>query len=93
MDRDTSDTEAEPTFADLIAAVAISQDRAAFRTLFDPFAPRIKAYFKCLGVADHMAEDMVQEVMLTVWRRTGLYDAAQASVASSRCCSEAASPT
>jgi RNA polymerase sigma factor (sigma-70 family) len=80
MDSDTSRAATEPTFADLVAAVAISGDRAAFGKLFDHFAPRIKVYFKYLGVADHKAEDMVQEVMLTVWRRASFYDATQASV-------------
>jgi RNA polymerase sigma factor (sigma-70 family) len=80
MDSDTRRTEAEPTLADLIAAVAISQDRVAYGKLFEHFAPRIKAYFRCVGIADHKAEDMVQDVMLTVWRRAGLYDARQASV-------------
>jgi RNA polymerase sigma-70 factor (ECF subfamily) len=80
MDSDPSRREPDPSFADLMTAVAVGRDRVAFAQLFGHFAPRIKAYVRCLGVADHKAEDMVQEVMLTVWRRAGLYDAAQASV-------------
>jgi RNA polymerase sigma-70 factor (ECF subfamily) len=75
------DPEAAPPFTDLMAAVAEDQDRAAFAKLFAHFAPRIKAYVKCLGVEDHKAEDMVQEVMLTVWRRASLFDPGQASLA------------
>jgi RNA polymerase sigma-70 factor (ECF subfamily) len=81
MDSDPSRDDAGPSFADLMAAVASGRDRVAFAQLFGHFAPRIKAYVRCLGVADHRAEDVAQEVMLTVWHRAGLYDASQASVA------------
>ncbi len=64
----------------LLDAVATRQDRNAFAQLFEHFAPRVKAYMRRLGAADQKAEDIVQEVMITVWRRAGLYDAAQASV-------------
>jgi RNA polymerase sigma factor (sigma-70 family) len=70
----------QPMLADLLAAVARGQDREAFARLFAHFAPRVKAYMRRLGAPDQKAEDLVQEVMLTVWRRAGLYDAAQASV-------------
>lgn len=81
MASDTSCKNSEPDLADLMTAVAVGRDRVAFAQLFDRFAPRVKAYVKCLGLDDHKAEDMVQEVMLTVWRRATLYDASQASVA------------
>ena len=79
MDSDPS-REPEPSFADLMTAVAVGRDRVAFAQLFGYFAPRIKAYVRYLGVDDDKAEDLVQEVMLTVWRRARLYDASKASV-------------
>jgi RNA polymerase sigma factor (sigma-70 family) len=66
--------------ADLLVAVAEKQDRVAFARLFEHFAPRVKAYVRRLGAPDQKAEDIVQEVMITVWRRAHLYDARQASV-------------
>jgi RNA polymerase sigma-70 factor (ECF subfamily) len=66
--------------ADLLAAVAEKQDRTAFARLFEHFAPRVKGYVRRLGAPDQKAEDIVQEVMITVWRRAHLYDARQASV-------------
>jgi DNA-directed RNA polymerase specialized sigma24 family protein len=66
--------------ADLLVAVAEKQDRMAFARLFEHFAPRVKAYVRRLGAPDQKAEDIVQEVMITVWRRAHLYDARQASV-------------
>lgn len=69
-----------PMLADLLEAVARRQDRAAFARLFEHFAPRVKAYVRRLGAPDQKAEDIAQEVMITVWRRACLYDAGQASV-------------
>lgn len=57
----------------LIARVASDRDRDAFAALFNHFGPRIKAMM-IKGGADHaVAEDMVQDVMMTVWRKVGLY--------------------
>ena len=72
--------EGDTPLADLLAAVAARQDRGAFATLFAHFAPRLKAYMRRLGLPEARAEDLVQEVMLIVWRRATLYDRAQASV-------------
>jgi RNA polymerase sigma-70 factor (ECF subfamily) len=67
-------------WADALEAVAKHQDRSAFARLFAHFAPRVKAYVRRLGADDGRAEDVAQEVMVTVWRRAGLYDQRQAAV-------------
>jgi len=59
--------------ADLIA-VARQADRQAFARLFRHFGPRVKGYLLRLGADDAAAEDLMQEVMLTVWRRAPTYD-------------------
>jgi RNA polymerase sigma factor (sigma-70 family) len=64
-----------------IAAVARFQDRAAFARLFDHFGPRVKAYLLRLGADKGQAEDLTQEVMLTVWRKAPAYEAKLASPA------------
>ena len=66
-----------------IAAVARFQDRAAFARLFAHFAPRVKAYLLRLGADQGQAEDLMQDVMLTVWRKAPAYDAKLASLDSS----------
>lgn len=66
---------------DLLLAVARDRDRAAFAELFRHFAPRLKAYLTRLGAEGALADELVQEAMLTVWRRADGFDPAQASAA------------
>lgn len=63
-----------------MAAVAIDRDRRAFVRLFDHFAPKVGSYVRRLGVDAGASDDLVQDVMLTVWRRAGQFDPSKASV-------------
>jgi len=73
--------DAERTrFADLLVAVAERQDRQAFAELFAYYAPRVKSYLLRLGADSALAEEIAQDVMVTVWRKAGLFDRVQASV-------------
>jgi RNA polymerase sigma-70 factor (ECF subfamily) len=73
---------AEPPAAEeLIQAIAQRRDRAAFGVLFDLYAPRIKAFYRRGGLDRPIAEELVQEVMLTVWQRAADYDEALGSLA------------
>jgi RNA polymerase sigma-70 factor, ECF subfamily len=67
-------------FADLLGAVAERQDRAAFSELFAYYAPRVKSYLLRLGADNAQAEEIAQDVMVTVWRKASLFDRTQASV-------------
>jgi RNA polymerase sigma-70 factor (ECF subfamily) len=67
-------------FADLLVAVAQRQDREAFAELFAYYAPRVKSYLLRLGADGALAEEIAQDVMVTVWRKASLFDRAQASV-------------
>lgn len=66
---------------DLIARVARNRDREAFRTLFEHFGPRIKALMLKSGADPDQAEDLVQDVMVTVWRKVELFRPDRGSVA------------
>lgn len=68
-----------PSLEDLLVAVGRERDRLAFGALFGHFAPRLKTYLRRLGCESGAAEELVQEVMLLVWRRAETYDPAQAS--------------
>lgn len=76
-ERDLGEAE---DFADLMAAVAAKHDRAAFGRLFDYFAPRVRSYMVRLGASQTAADDLVQDVMLTVWRRAAQFDPTKAGV-------------
>lgn len=66
--------------ADCIEAIASTKSRSAFSHVFEYFAPRLKSYLMRLGSDDVGAEEIVQEVMLNVWRKAEQYDRKQASV-------------
>lgn len=61
-------------------AVRDQRDRLAFGHLFDFFAPRLKGMICKSGVSAALAEEVVQEVMLTVWRKAHLFDPERAQV-------------
>lgn len=60
--------------------IAADKCRDAFAELFDFYAPRVKSYMLRLGSSELEAEDLAQDVMVTVWRKAGKYDRKQASV-------------
>lgn len=57
----------------LMLAIAQKQDRSALAALFGLLGPRVKSMLLKLGASDAMAEDLVQETFLTVWRKAALY--------------------
>ena len=70
---------AKTDFAGLIEKIAESQDRDAFAALFAHFAPRLKGYLLRLGASDGQAEEVLQEALLTVWRKAHLFDRKKAA--------------
>ncbi|GAA6163696.1 sigma-70 family RNA polymerase sigma factor [Pelagimonas sp. KU-00592-HH] len=61
-------------------AVRSNRDKRAFAKLFDYYAPRIKAVLMRSGASSAMAEDIVQDTMLTVWRKADQFDPHRAQV-------------
>jgi RNA polymerase sigma-70 factor (ECF subfamily) len=72
--RDSGSSPADEEIAAWIGAIADRGDREAFTRLFDVFAPRLKAFALQLGCDGATAEEIVQDVMVSVWRRAGQYD-------------------
>ncbi len=62
-----------------LEAVGRNRDREAFARLFAYFAPRVKAYLRRIGADPQQAEELAQEVMLTVWRRARQFDPGKSS--------------
>ena len=55
-------------------AVRDQRDRRAFAELFGYFAPRLKGFLIRSGAAPATAEEVIQDVMLTVWRKSIQFD-------------------
>jgi RNA polymerase sigma-70 factor (ECF subfamily) len=75
----SQDEPTAPSDTDLILAVA-AQDRAAFVALFKRYAGRVKAFMLSSGASSTDAEEVVQEVMVSIWRRAGTFDPDRAAV-------------
>lgn len=67
--------------ARFVIAVATNRDRNAFAALFRHFGPRLKTFFMRGSMSSGLAEDLVQETMLSVWRKASYFDPARAGVA------------
>ena len=63
-----------------IALVAKHGDRDAFKRIFEHFSPRVSAYLVRLGANRDLAEDLVQDVFMLVWRRAYQFDARKAAL-------------
>jgi RNA polymerase sigma-70 factor (ECF subfamily) len=72
-------TSGQASLEKLIVAIADHRDREAFTALFSHFAPRIKAYLQRGGMAAAVAEEMMQDVLLTVWNKAGQFDPVRAN--------------
>ena len=63
-----------------VAAVRDTQDTAAFEELFAYFGPRVKSFLMKSGASADLAEECTQDVMVTIWKKSHLFDPAKASV-------------
>ena len=63
----------------LLGAIAERRDRSAFMALFRLYAPKLRAYIVRLGAGAAQADDLIQDVMLTIWNRAHQFDPQKAS--------------
>lgn len=82
--KDTTEVPARaPQLSDQTAwmlAVRDKRCKASFGKLFDYFGPRVKGVLCKGGLSHGLAEDIVQDVMLTVWRKSDQFDPERAQV-------------
>ncbi|MEO7068847.1 MAG: sigma-70 family RNA polymerase sigma factor [Rhodanobacter sp.] len=64
-----------------MAAVSVHRDRASFMCIYDYFAPRLQRYLRNMNVPESVADELVQEALLTLWRKAAMFDPARASLA------------
>ncbi|MEE9354587.1 MAG: sigma-70 family RNA polymerase sigma factor [Methylococcaceae bacterium] len=58
----------------LIDQVASSQDKQAFEKLFRYFGPKLQSFMHRSGAEPALAEELMQETMIEVWRKAGLFN-------------------
>ncbi len=75
-----SKTDADLVLLADINRVAADRDRDAFGRLYGFYAPRVAAYLRRVGARGDTAEDLAQEVLLTVWRRAHQFDPQKAAL-------------
>lgn len=81
----TQKSDPDPDYSEQtlwMLAIRDHRDKVAFKQLFDHFAPRLKGFIMRAGAPAAQAEDIVQEVLLTVWRKAHLFDPSRAQVSS-----------
>nr|WP_210878613.1 sigma-70 family RNA polymerase sigma factor [Roseovarius autotrophicus] len=84
MDTTVASTGAKTENEDWVACMALVRDagdEVAFARLFGHFAPRVKAFLMRSGADAALAEEVAQDVMATLWRKSHLFDPTRASVA------------
>ena len=77
---DKTPPPAREALADLVQSVAERRDRTAFAALFEYYAPRIHTYLKGLGAGDEVADELCQDVMLTIWNKAHTFDRGRSAV-------------
>lgn len=66
---------------DLVSRIASDRSEAAFRRLFEEFGPKIRGFMMRQGADPAQAEELMQETLITVWRKATLYTPEKGSVA------------
>lgn len=65
--------------AQAIVRIGISQCEASFCLIYDHFAGRVKSFLVGKGMGEEIAEELMQEIMITVWRKAGTFDPGRAA--------------
>lgn len=77
---DRTDIPSPEELASLVARVAAAGDKQAFAALFRFYAPRLKSFLGRQGFGEIECEDLVQETMLSIWRKASSFDPIRAGV-------------
>jgi len=78
--RKTGKSPQAELFARLLKDVAEHRDRQAFAQLFEHFGPRLKGFMMRKGANAELAEDLVQDAMIAVWNKAGMFSPGKGSV-------------
>ncbi len=62
-----------------LVAIGDNRDEAAFSIIYTHFAGRVKSFLLGKGMEENTAEELMQEIMLIIWRRAESYDPGKAA--------------
>ena len=71
--------ELRKRMGDNLVAIGLHKDEKAFSDVYSYYAGRVKSFLMGKGMNDEIAEELTQEIMLTVWRRAESYDPKKAA--------------
>ena len=57
-----------------IQRIAQNQDRVAFAEVYREVSPRIRAFLRRGGAEGEVVEELLQEIMLTIWRKADTFN-------------------
>ncbi|MBX2884743.1 MAG: sigma-70 family RNA polymerase sigma factor [Granulosicoccus sp.] len=66
-------------FGERLVAVGQHRDQVAFADIYSYYAGRVKSFLLSKGMNEDTSEELMQEIMLSVWRRAETYDPAKAA--------------
>jgi RNA polymerase sigma-70 factor (ECF subfamily) len=79
MHKDPEDTDQTRRWNTCLETVARTGDKALYLQFYDHFAPRLQSWLTGMTRDSNLAEELVQEAMITVWRKAAQYDASKAA--------------
>jgi len=78
--KDSADPAAQKAQMRLhLVAIGESRDEEAFTAVYNYFAGRVKSFLIGKGMNEDSAEELMQEIMVIIWRRAESYDPAKAA--------------
>lgn len=81
MDRTEQELSDEAMTA-LLASVGRERDIDAFEVIFRHYSPKLRAYMAAKTKDAQAAEELMQEAMMSVWKKAAQFDPARGSVSS-----------
>ena len=79
MSKEQEQTDSIKHWNACLEEVAKTRDKVAYMRFYDHFAPRLNSWLLGLTKDGALAEELVQETMLSVWRKADQYNSAKAA--------------
>lgn len=79
MDR-TEQELSDEAMIELLASVGRARDIDAFEVIFRHYSPKLRAYMAAQTKDAQAAEELMQEAMMSVWKKAAQFDPARGSV-------------